>query len=201
MAWSTTSLPSGRVVVHPITGAPFRFDGGAACVDFAFSGGIGEHAVFETIHTPDDLRAWLAAEPLQLDVGPLGEADLERARLVRHAVFTVVRARAAGEAELPADAVAVLNGAAAHPPLVPVLAADGRVERAGPVTLDQVLSSFARELVDLVAGPLADRIRECAADNCALTFVDASRPGTRRWCSMERCGNRHKVRAHRARRS
>ncbi|WP_411292945.1 CGNR zinc finger domain-containing protein [Streptomyces sp. CBMA123] len=27
-----------------------------------------------------------------------------------------------------------------------------------------------------------------------------SRPGRRRWCSMERCGNRHKVRALRARR-
>uniref|UniRef100_UPI0028119726 CGNR zinc finger domain-containing protein n=1 Tax=Streptomyces sp. TaxID=1931 RepID=UPI0028119726 len=25
------------------------------------------------------------------------------------------------------------------------------------------------------------------------------RPGRRRWCSMERCGNRHKVRAYRSR--
>ncbi|MEE1805114.1 CGNR zinc finger domain-containing protein, partial [Streptomyces sp. BE133] len=28
---------------------------------------------------------------------------------------------------------------------------------------------------------------------------DTSRPGRRRWCAMERCGNLHKVRAHRAR--
>ncbi|NEE48667.1 CGNR zinc finger domain-containing protein, partial [Streptomyces sp. SID8455] len=42
-------------------------------------------------------------------------------------------------------------------------------------------------------------IRTCGADDCRLLFVDTSRPGKRRWCSMERCGNRHKVRAHRAR--
>ncbi|WIB37118.1 CGNR zinc finger domain-containing protein [Curtobacterium sp. MCJR17_043] len=32
-------------------------------------------------------------------------------------------------------------------------------------------------------------------------FYDSSRGGTRRWCSMQRCGNRAKVRAHRARRA
>jgi hypothetical protein len=35
---------------------------------------------------------------------------------------------------------------------------------------------------------------------CSLLFVDTSRSGRRRWCSMERCGNRAKVAAHRRRR-
>jgi predicted RNA-binding Zn ribbon-like protein len=39
------------------------------------------------------------------------------------------------------------------------------------------------------------------ADDCSLVYVDTSRPGRRRWCSMEHCGNRHKVRTLRARRS
>jgi len=39
----------------------------------------------------------------------------------------------------------------------------------------------------------------CGADNCALIYLDTSRPGNRRWCSMERCGNRAKVRGHRSR--
>jgi predicted RNA-binding Zn ribbon-like protein len=30
-------------------------------------------------------------------------------------------------------------------------------------------------------------------------FRDESRTANRRWCSMQRCGNRAKVRAHRAR--
>ncbi|MFD0786561.1 CGNR zinc finger domain-containing protein [Micromonospora azadirachtae] len=44
-------------------------------------------------------------------------------------------------------------------------------------------------------------MRECGAHNCHLVFVDTSRPGQRRWCSMERCGNRHKVSSLRARRA
>nr|WP_312856528.1 CGNR zinc finger domain-containing protein [Phytoactinopolyspora halotolerans] len=30
-------------------------------------------------------------------------------------------------------------------------------------------------------------------------LVDTSRPGKRRWCSMQRCGNLAKVRGHRQR--
>jgi predicted RNA-binding Zn ribbon-like protein len=71
----------------------------------------------------------------------------------------------------------------------------------GPdATGTQLLSAVARDAVDLFGGPHAHRIRECASDDCHLVFVDTSRPGRRRWCSMEHCGNRHKVRALRARR-
>jgi predicted RNA-binding Zn ribbon-like protein len=56
-------------------------------------------------------------------------------------------------------------------------------------------------MIELLSGPLAVRIRECASDDCPLVFVDSSRPGARRWCAMERCGNRHKLRALRARRA
>ena len=34
-----------------------------------------------------------------------------------------------------------------------------------------------------------------------LLFVDQSRPGSRRWCSMQRCGNLAKVRSYRDRES
>lgn len=41
------------------------------------------------------------------------------------------------------------------------------------------------------------RVRKCA--NCALHFRDTSKKGTRRWCSMQICGNRFKVAAYVAR--
>jgi predicted RNA-binding Zn ribbon-like protein len=68
-------------------------------------------------------------------------------------------------------------------------------------TAPAALATLARDAVDLFGGPLAGRIRVCSADDCGLLFVDTSRPGQRRWCSMERCGNRAKVREHRARQS
>ncbi|HEV8279312.1 MAG TPA: CGNR zinc finger domain-containing protein [Streptosporangiaceae bacterium] len=33
------------------------------------------------------------------------------------------------------------------------------------------------------------RIRQCAGPACSLVFGNTSRPGRRRWRSMERCGN------------
>jgi predicted RNA-binding Zn ribbon-like protein len=45
-----------------------------------------------------------------------------------------------------------------------------------------------------------ERIRECAAADCGLVFYDESRSNNRRWCSMQRCGNREKARTHRAKR-
>lgn len=38
-----------------------------------------------------------------------------------------------------------------------------------------------------------DRIRRCEHADCILWFLDTSRSGTRRWCSMAVCGNRVKV--------
>jgi predicted RNA-binding Zn ribbon-like protein len=58
---------------------------------------------------------------------------------------------------------------------------------------------MAREAIEMFAAGSEHRIRECAADDCQLVFRDESRSNNRRWCSMQRCGNRAKVRAHRER--
>jgi hypothetical protein len=86
--------------------------------------------------------------------------------------------------------------------LIPELASGGVTAGwAAPVRAAQALSTLAREMIELLSGPLSGRIRECASGDCPLVFVDTSRPGARRWCAMERCGNRHKLRALRARRA
>jgi len=41
------------------------------------------------------------------------------------------------------------------------------------------------------------RVRKCG--QCVLHFYDSSKKGTRRWCSMQLCGNRRKVAAYTAR--
>ena len=42
------------------------------------------------------------------------------------------------------------------------------------------------------------RVRKCS--HCVLHFLDTSKKGTRRWCSMQLCGNRLKVAAYARRR-
>ena len=40
------------------------------------------------------------------------------------------------------------------------------------------------------------RVRNCANPDCPFWFLDTTRSGTRRWCSMNVCGNRLKARRH-----
>lgn len=49
----------------------------------------------------------------------------------------------------------------------------------------------------LLADVNLDRVRKC--NQCVLHFYDTSKKGTRRWCSMQLCGNRQKVAAYAAR--
>ena len=46
----------------------------------------------------------------------------------------------------------------------------------------------------------ADRCRVRKCGQCVLHFYDTSKKGTRRWCSMQLCGNRLKVAAYATRR-
>ena len=41
-----------------------------------------------------------------------------------------------------------------------------------------------------------ERVRRCAHPECILYFLDTTRQGTRRWCSMSTCGNRRKSQRH-----
>lgn len=56
-----------------------------------------------------------------------------------------------------------------------------------------VAHSIAALFVDLDR----TKIRKCS--NCVLHFYDTSKKGTRRWCSMQMCGNRAKVARYAAR--
>jgi len=53
----------------------------------------------------------------------------------------------------------------------------------------------ARNLVHLFR-TFPGRIRRCANPVCVLYFLDATKNGTRRWCSMKTCGNRAKASRH-----
>ncbi|MEV6074123.1 ABATE domain-containing protein [Streptomyces sp. NPDC052069] len=197
MTERATGAP-GMSLRHP-DGSSFRFDPGSLCLELLPTGGPGPLARFEVLNEPVDLTGWAAesrlAGGLRLTVTA---AEVSAARELRDALWRLTADRAHGREPDPADLDAV-NDAAAHPPLTARLTGGGGRDWAPGATGSQLLSTVARDAVDLFTGPYAHRVRECGAPDCRLLFVDTSRPGRRRWCSMERCGNRHKVRAHRAR--
>ena len=51
---------------------------------------------------------------------------------------------------------------------------------------------------DLLSEPEPNRLRKC--ESCVVHFFDTSKKGSRRWCSMNICGNRLKVAAYQRRR-
>ncbi|MDY0813772.1 CGNR zinc finger domain-containing protein [Kitasatospora purpeofusca] len=198
-----TDERSPGLVLHSPGGTRFHFDPGTLCLELLPTGGPGHYTRYEILHRPSDLLEWLGQSRLGLPPGSVRISDdqLAAVRTLRDALWRLTAARASG-GRTPSDPDdrTVLNRAAARPPLAPQIALDGTAAPPLPGDGDQLASTLARDAIALFTGPHADRIRECGADDCRLLFVDTSRPGRRRWCSMERCGNRHKVRALRARR-
>ncbi|MEV0930430.1 ABATE domain-containing protein [Streptomyces phaeochromogenes] len=180
-------------------GKSFRFDPGALCMELVTTGGPGEFARFEVLHEPADLVRWVERSRLPggLEV-TVTEGELAQTRALRDAVFLLAADRAHGR-PLQARHLDVVNAGAAGAPLAARVEADGSRGWAPGATGARLLATVARDAVELFTGPYAERIRECGSHNCALLFVDTSRPGRRRWCAMEHCGNRQKARTHRAR--
>ncbi|MEU3790469.1 ABATE domain-containing protein [Streptomyces fructofermentans] len=196
---SATKSPGLTLVSRD--GRAYRFDAGALCMELLTTGGPGEFARYEVLREPADLARWADRSrlPPGLEVA-VTEGELAQTRAFRDALFQLAADRVAGRAP-NAGHLAVVNAAAAGAPLAARVEADGSRGWVPGATGAGLLATVARDAVELLTGPYADRIRECGAHNCRLLFVDTSRPGRRRWCAMEHCGNRHKVRAHRARRA
>jgi predicted RNA-binding Zn ribbon-like protein len=126
-----------------------------------------------------------------------------RAIVLREAVYAIFRSGILGE-EFPEDALRVLNDAiAAAPPrarIAPGSEGLGWSVAAARKPAD-LLVSIVWSAVDLMTSPRARRVRQCEDEKgCGWLFLDESRAGTRRWCSMGGCGNRAKARRHYLRR-
>jgi predicted RNA-binding Zn ribbon-like protein len=63
---------------------------------------------------------------------------------------------------------------------------------------EDLLAPLAQSAAELFTKADRTRVRKCA--HCVRHFLDTSKKGTRRWCSMKLCGNRFKVAAYAARR-
>jgi predicted RNA-binding Zn ribbon-like protein len=176
-------MSAGRWIITD--GLRWLFDAGADSLDF-------------TSGPDSEVPHWLRERFDRLGPDAIGNRELVDALALRVAITRMAAASADRLAVAPDD-VDTLNLFAATPDIPPVLAGGHRQAGAGSIRLGQVLSTLARDAVALFAAEGAGRIRRCDAENCDIVFHDESRTGTRRWCSMQRCGNRAKVRAFRER--
>lgn len=168
---------------------------GRLAIDLALTGGEGEEfAPFERIPDAGELGVWFAWSQLAVDAEPTDAEHLD-ARRLRWAIWHAVQAVLTDTEPFERDRL-VIDEIAARPSLVPQLVG---AQWVAP-TIDQALSTVARDAIELLRDPfLRSRLRTCAAEDCGVPFVDVSRPGRRVWCEDARCGDRNRQRRHRER--
>ncbi|PTQ12059.1 hypothetical protein CLG96_05655 [Sphingomonas oleivorans] len=184
-------LPVKGSVSHEETRDGFRFRGGLAALDLtATLTGRLKETQRDLLARPEDVVRWLRAA--EFECGTIAPDDhlLDSARRLREAIYTLTMGRITGQA-LPARARTVLNSIARLPAAAPEIDSDGRARLRSDA--GALLAFVAREAVLLLGGEMADRVRQCEGDGCAILFLDTSRSGDRRWCSMAACGNKRKV--------
>lgn len=189
--------------------ARFAFLGGNLCLDFCntmnwrFSdlisdlfqqyGDLLEWGMVAGIVTEEEaaiLRAEAARRPEE------AAAVLGTAREFREALFRVIQRKEEGRPADPVDVERisrVVGSSMAHTRLQPAEGHYTTTWETATDALDRVLWPIAGSALELLTSPALPRARVCEGPGCGWVFLDTTRNRSRRWCSMELCGNRDKV--------
>jgi predicted RNA-binding Zn ribbon-like protein len=196
---------------------PHRFDlsGGRLSLDFVnTAGGYRPERPDEHLHAYDDLLAFAeqagaAGEPQARRLAAEARrrprdaaAALRDAIELREGLYELFLA-VARRRPPPAEELDRLNAALARAlPHRRVVRQRGGFalawdEPAG--ALDALLWPVVSDAAALLAEGDLQRVKVCGAledAECSWLFLDRTKSGTRRWCSMQSCGNRAKARRH-----
>jgi len=142
----------------------------------------------ERLVTTGDLSRWFVAAGLADHPPSISASELEAARDLRERLRpALLEADGLRVAEIAEDWLGKAPGHLCVEPetLQPRFTPGAR-------TSGCLLVTAVLDALDLVRDA-PGRVRECADPACPVMFVDTSRNGSRRWCSMEGCGARAKA--------
>lgn len=195
----------------------FDMDAGDISLDFANTNNWHASAhPEEDMHNYDELVAWGKAAGIislesnehtcRLSEERPGEAEVtyQHAIELREAIYRVFSHRYAG-IPIPAEDLALINAtvsvAMTHRRVVPE---DGEFKWEWDRDCDDpdlILWKVAMSAANLLTSDRVTKVRECEDDRgCGYLFIDTTKNHSRRWCSMESCGNRAKAQRHYSRR-
>ncbi|WP_248928520.1 CGNR zinc finger domain-containing protein [Paenibacillus hamazuiensis] len=175
--------------------------GGAVWINLANTIHMQNKEKVDELADPLTARAWLSANLplLSAETGRRPEllqpllGELASIREICLEVLSDLGSRG----ELSESVLARIEAQAAEVTLTLKLQRDDKeppaLAYAGKTLTDHARYEVLSSIFDTLGSVPADRIRKCEHTGCILHFVDTSKSGKRRWCSMELCGNRHKA--------
>jgi predicted RNA-binding Zn ribbon-like protein len=190
----------------------FLFLGNHLALDFLNTCPIQNGEAVELLSDFDALLRWFRAADLLSSREatslrqPWGESAraqhvVEAMRELRERLRKEVLSRERG-GTVHREAIDELNHLMAEHPMLTRLNARGSTSTTelwfDPRRPEDLFAPLAHSAAMLFADVDRNRVRKCG--QCVLQFYDTSKKGTRRWCSMQLCGNRLKVAAYAARR-
>jgi predicted RNA-binding Zn ribbon-like protein len=187
---------------------PFLFVGGHLTIDLVNTVLVEGGELIDRLSSPEELTRWVGASNLGREFGEPTDITVSVFAQViglRGALKAGFDALVAAE-PVPGATLATMNAILRFAPGSELRRPSeaGRLRHSLRVDLRRDATPLPWLLADagagLMAGDGVSRLRRCANHGtCVLMFLDTSRSHTRRWCSMELCGNRSKVAAHAAR--
>lgn len=188
----------------------------ALCLEFANTADWHASAQpTESLLRYQDLLAWAQAHHLvsaegqnvlarmAADAPDAAAAVLAQAIALREAIYRIFVALAASATPLAGDIACLNRALAAALPYLQVQPSPhgyGWGWTTDTDTISALLRPIALSAATLLTSAQVDRVKQCEDDRgCGFLFIDTSKNCSRRWCSMESCGNRAKVQRHRRR--
>lgn len=180
-----------------------EFVGNVLCLDFANTVNKRPNPDRDALASVGALSQWaeaaahrLANEALRVTPAPGSSAELAGARGLREAIYRVFSAVASAEEPRAADFATIVTTYASA-----LAAAQPRHDGSRfslywppPNTVRQITGMIAASAAQLLLNGPLERVGECPS--CHWLFLDTSRGGRRRWCSMAVCGARAKARRY-----
>jgi predicted RNA-binding Zn ribbon-like protein len=162
---------------------------------------VGEDVV-DILQSNEDVLIWLKEAGFSISIeGKPGSTTLLRsARRLRENIRSLVEKRKSGNRGDPSVLNRFLAACWSHPQLVWRKSDTLTIQTVRrQETAESILAPVAEAAANLLTTADFDLIKHCEGDACLMWFSDQTKSHNRRWCSMEMCGNRHKVAAYRVR--
>ncbi|MHA4814392.1 CGNR zinc finger domain-containing protein [Streptomyces aculeolatus] len=162
-----------------------------------FANTLDIHAGTDTLSTPDELAAWLRTHDLPTAGTP--PPALHEAAVVLRAGIRAHLGTHVGDPPDPEAAAAADEALTRFP--VRITANGTPIPAPGLADTERGIAELALAWSRLTITGDAARLKRCAEHTCHEAFWDTSKNRSKRWCSMQGCGNRAKARTYAARRA